>query len=61
MGELAGCIMSTDELVVVGFALPRYACARVWKPAKWACVNGSVFVYESEFAIVELAVYEFEY
>jgi len=42
----------------VGFALPRYVCARVWKPAKWACVSGGVFVSNGEFAIVELAVYE---
>ncbi len=33
VGELAGCVMSTNEEVVVGFALPRYVCARVWKPA----------------------------
>ena len=52
--------MSTYELVVVGFVLPRYVCARVLKPAKWACVSGGVFVSEGESAIVELAVYEFE-
>ncbi len=60
VGELTRCVMSTYELVVVGFALPRYVCARVWKPAKWACVSGDVFVSEFDFAIVELAVYELE-
>jgi hypothetical protein len=44
--------MSAYELVVVGFALPRYVCARVWEPAKWACVSGSVFVSEGESAVV---------
>jgi hypothetical protein len=53
--------MSAYELVVVMFALPRYVCARVWEPAKWTCVSRGVFVSEGEFAIVELAVYEFEY
>jgi hypothetical protein len=48
-------------MVVVGFALPRYVCARVWKPAMWACVSGGVFVSKGEFAIEELTVYEFEY
>jgi len=52
MGESAGCVMPAYELVVVGFALPRYVCARVWEPAKWACVGGGVFVYEGEFAVV---------
>jgi hypothetical protein len=61
VGELAGCVVSIYELVVVGFALPRYVCARVWKPAKWARVGGGVFVYEGKFAIVELAIYGFEY
>jgi hypothetical protein len=61
VGELAGCVVSTYELVVVGFAFPRYVCARVLEPAKWACVIGGVFVSEGEFAIVKLAVYEFEY
>ena len=61
MGELTCCVMSNYELVVVGFALPRYVCARVWKLAKWACGNGGVFVSEGDFAVVELAVYEFEY
>ena len=61
VGELAGCVMSTYELVVVGFALPRYVCARVWEPAKWACISGGVFVSEGEFAIVKLVVYEFKY
>jgi hypothetical protein len=61
VGELACCVMSTYELFVAGFALPRYVCARVWEPAKWACVSRGVFVSEGEFAIVELAVYEFEY
>ncbi len=61
VGELAGCVMSTFELVVVGFVLPRYMCAIVWKPAEWACVSGGVFVFVGDFAIVEFAVYEFEY
>ena len=52
VGELAGFVMSAYELVVVGLVLPRYVCARVWKPAKWACVSGGVFVSEGEFAIV---------
>ncbi len=30
VGELAGCVMSIDELVVVGFILSRYVFARVW-------------------------------
>ncbi len=29
VGELAGCVMSIYEFVVVGFALSRYVCARV--------------------------------
>ncbi len=49
--ELACCVMSTYELVVVGFSLPRYVWVRVWEPAKWACASGAVFVYEGEFAI----------
>ena len=52
VGELSGCVMSAYDLVVVGFALPRYVCARVWEPAKWASVGGGVFVSEGEFAIV---------
>ena len=43
--------MSTYELIVIGFALPRYVCARVRKPAKWTCVSWGVFVYEGEFAM----------
>ncbi len=61
VGEMPGCVISTYKLVVVGFALPRYVCARVWEPTKWACVSGDAFVSEGELAIVELAVYEFEY
>ena len=61
VGELAGCVMSAYEFVVVGFALPRYVCARAWEPAKWACVNGGVCVSDGEFAVVYLAVYEFDY
>ncbi len=53
VGELAGCVMSAYELVVVGFALPRYVCVRVWEPAKWACVSGGVFVSEGEFVVVQ--------
>ena len=26
MGELAGCVMSAYEVVVVGFSSPRYLC-----------------------------------
>ena len=52
VGELTGCVISTYELVVMGFALPRYACARVRKPAKWACVSWGVFASEGKFAIV---------
>ena len=61
MGELAVCVISTNKLVVVSFALPRFVCAIVWEPAKWACVSGGVFVSEGESSIVEVAVYEFEY
>jgi hypothetical protein len=52
VGELAGCVMFAYELVVVGFALSRYVCARVWEPAKGACISGGVFLSEGEFAIV---------
>jgi len=61
VGELTGCVMPTYELVVVGFALPRYVCARVWELAKSTCVSGGVFASEGEFSIVKLAVYEFDY
>ena len=61
VSELAGCVMYTYEMVVVCFALPQYVCARVLKPAKWACVRGGVFVSKGEFAILKLAEYEFEY
>ena len=50
--ELSYCVMPTYGLLVVGFALPRCVCARVWKPAKLACVCGGVFLSEGEFAIV---------
>ena len=52
MGELAGCDMSAYELVVVGFAFPRYVCAIVREPAEGACVSGGVFVFEGEFVVV---------
>ncbi len=52
MGELAGCVVPTYELVVAGVALPRYVCARVWESGEWACVGGGVFISEGEFAVV---------
>ena len=44
--------MLAYELVVVGVSLPRYVCARVWKPAEWACVGEGVFISEGEFDAV---------
>ena len=52
VGELASYAMPAYELVVLGVALPRYVCARVWEPAKWSCVGGGVFVSKGEFAVV---------
>ncbi len=51
--------MSTNELVVVGFALPCNMCARVWKSAERTYIREGVLVFESKFAIVKVSIYEF--
>ena len=53
--------MFANGLIVVGFALARYMCARIMQPVERTSVRGGVIVSERKFAIVNLAVYKFEY
>jgi len=52
VGELASCVVSADELVVVGFAFTRDVCARVRQSTYRACIGGRYFIYVRQLAIV---------
>ena len=51
------------RLIVIAFmvgAFSRYVCARVWIVVEGALIGRSVPVSLCKFAIIQLAVYEFE-
>ena len=45
VGELAGCVMSTYELVVVDFALPRYMCVQEYGSPQSGHASMGAYLY----------------